>query len=372
MRDTRDQAKRRGGVRQSVIGLMLLLSVGLAACSNGSNDAAPDATANVTASAPAQTSSTSASPSPSLDATASASASPSPSASATSDPNAEAALLEAFKEQAQSELSAAELNKALDDKLAQASPETGDALMREMLAYYDRQLPDLQGKFEAEKVQQALQKLDWPPTEEQIGQIKDEQVRALAQGALDGGYKLETTEGYDFPVVDYGKLKRADVRVTAAMKDYISLLAVESDQKSASDGGLVIERAEVAARAAQAEAYVVAHPDAPEREQAEDLFATRYIPFLLMGLDNTPVFDFDTFKLDSQVKASLEKTIANDSGTVTAKLAQEFLAIVEKTGGAVYKKGKNGEQVAIPEVKAFFDGLEAHARKLLDEANPNK
>ncbi|MFC3799697.1 hypothetical protein [Cohnella sp. GCM10012308] len=366
MRDTREQTKRRSVMRQPAFGLVLLLSVGLAACSSGSNDAAPDASATVTASAPAQTSSASAGPA------ASASASPSPSASATSDDNAEAALLEAFKEQAQSDLSAAELNKALDDKLAQASPETGDALMREMLAYYDRRLPDLQGKFEPEKVQQALQKLDWPPTAQQIGQIKDDQVRALAQGAIDGGYKLETTEGYYFPVIDYGKLKRADARVTAAMKDYISLLAVESDQKSASDGGLVIERAEVAARAAQAEAYVVAHPDAPERGQAEDLFATRYIPFLLMGLDNTPVFDFDTFKLDSQVKASLEKNIADAPGTVTAKLAQEFLAIVEKTGGVVYKKGKGGEQVAIPEVKAFYDGLEANARKLLDEANPNK
>lgn len=355
-------AKRRTVLRLPAYGLVMLLAAGLAACTGESNDAASDATASAAASSPAPTSS--ASPS------AEASASASPSASPTSGPDA--SLLEAFKEQAQSDLSAAELNKALDDKLAQATPETGDALVREMLAYYDRQLPDMHGKFEPEKVQQALQKLEWPPTAQQIGQIKDEQARTLVQDAIDGGYKLETTEGFYFPVVDYGKLKRADTQVTPAMKDYVALLAVESDQKSASDGGLVIERSEAVARAAQAEAYVVAHPDAPERGQAEDLFATRYIPFLLMGLDNTPVFDFDTFKLDSQVKAALEKAIADYPGTVTAKLAQEFLAIVEKTGGAVYQKGKNGEQVAIPEVKAFYDGLEAHARQLLDEANSNK
>ncbi|MDI4647213.1 hypothetical protein [Cohnella hashimotonis] len=367
MRDTRELAKPKAFMRKPLLGLaLLLLSVGLAACSGGSNETAPDATATVTASAPAQSSS--ASPS----AIASGSASPSPPASTPSGQHADAALIAAFKEQAQSDLSASELNKALDDKLAQASPETGDALVREMLAYYDRQLQDVQGKFEPEKVQQALQKLEWPPTEEQIGGIGDEQVRALVQDAMNGGYKLETTEGYYFPVVDYGKLKRADKQVTAAMKDYVALLAVESDQKSASDGGLVIELSEVASRAAQAEAYVAAHPDAPERGQAESLFATRYVPFLLMGLDNTPVFDFDTFKLDSQVKASLEKAVADYPGTVTAKLAQEFLAIVEKTGGAVYKKGKDGEQVAIPEVKAFYDGLEEHARQLLDEANPNK
>lgn len=91
-----------------------------------------------------------------------------------------------------------------------------------------------------------------------------------------------------------------------------------------------------------------------------------------MGLDNTPVFDFDTFKIDTQVKAAIEKAISDYPGTVTAKLAQEYLAILDKTGGAVYKKGKNGEQIAIPEVKAYYDGLEAHARTLLDEANPNK
>ncbi|SFB28014.1 hypothetical protein SAMN05216312_105205 [Cohnella sp. OV330] len=362
---TTKHAKRRTVLRLPAYGLVMLLAAGLAACTGGSKNDASDATAS--ASSP-QTSSASpsASPTPSPSASATAAASP------TSGQDADASLLEAFKEQAQSDLSAAELNKALDDKLAQASPETGDALLREMLAYYDRQLPNMQGKFEPEKVQQALQKLEWPPSAQQIGQIKDEQARALVQGAIDGGYKLETTEGFYFPVVDYGKLKRADTQVTAAMKDYLALLAVESDQKSASDGGLVIERSEVVARAAQAEAYVTAHPDAPERDQAETLFATRYIPFLLMGLDNTPVFDFDTFKLDSQVKTALEKAIADNPGTVTAKLAQEFLAIVEKTGGAVYKKGKNGEQVAIPEVKAFYDGLEAHARQLLDEANSNK
>ncbi|MDG0791642.1 hypothetical protein OMP38_12730 [Cohnella ginsengisoli] len=353
-------------LRLPAYGLALLLTAGLAACTGGSNDDAADATASATASASSSAPTSSASPS------AEASASASPSATPTSEQETDAALLEAFKEQAQSDLSAAELNKALDDKLTQALPETGDALLREMLAYYDRQLPNMQGKFEPEKVQQALQKLEWPPTDEQIGQIKDEQVRSLVQGAIDGGYKLETTEGFYFPVVDYGKLKRADAQVTAAMKDYIALLAVESDQKSASDGGLVIERSEVAARAAQAEAYVTAHPDTPERKQAENLFATRYVPYLLMGLDNTPVFDFETFKIDTQVKAALEKVITDYPGTVTSKLAQEFLAIVEKTGGAVYKKGKNGEQVAIPEVKAFYDGLEAHARQLLDEANSNK
>uniref|UniRef100_UPI001C3096B8 hypothetical protein n=1 Tax=Cohnella sp. GbtcB17 TaxID=2824762 RepID=UPI001C3096B8 len=88
--------------------------------------------------------------------------------------------------------------------------------------------------------------------------------------------------------------------------------------------------------------------------------------------DNTPVLGFDTFKIDTQVKAALEKAAADHPGTVTAKLAQEYLAILDKTGGAVYKKGANGEQVAIPEVKAFYDGLEKHARALLDEANPDK
>ncbi|MDG0808319.1 hypothetical protein [Cohnella rhizosphaerae] len=328
MNMTTKEAKRNKVFRWPAYGLALLLAGGLAACSGGSNDGAP-ASATAPSSGPPQTSS--ASPS---------GPSASPAASPTSEAGNDAALLEAFKEQAQSDLSAAELNKALDDKLAQASPETGDALLREMLAYYDRSLPGMEKKLEAQNVQQALQKLEWPPTSDQIGQIKDEQARSLVQEAIDGGYKLETTEGFYFPVVDYGKLKRTDPRVTAVTKDYVALLAVESDQKSASDGGLVIERSEVAARGAQAEAYVAAHPEAPERKQAEDLFATRYIPFLLMGLDNTPVFDFDTFKIDTQVKAAIEKAISDYPGTVTAKLAQEYLAILDKTGGAVYKKGQ--------------------------------
>lgn len=225
MNMTTKEAKRNKVFRWPAYGLALLLAGGLAACSGGSNDGAP-ASATAPSSGPPQTSS--ASPS---------GPSASPAASPTSEAGNDAALLEAFKEQAQSDLSAAELNKALDDKLAQASPETGDALLREMLAYYDRSLPGMEKKLEAQNVQQALQKLEWPPTSDQIGQIKDEQARSLVQEAIDGGYKLETTEGFYFPVVDYGKLKRTDPRVTAVTKDYVALLAVESDQKSASDGG---------------------------------------------------------------------------------------------------------------------------------------
>ncbi|CAI6078887.1 hypothetical protein [Cohnella sp. JJ-181] len=354
------------GKRLAALGVALLLAAGLTACSGGANDgkAGPSASASESASASASA------PAPSASAGASATAPP--AGSGPSDPEADAALLKAFEEQAHSDMSAAELSGVLDDKLKQAQPETGDALVRTMLDYYDRSLPGIQAKFEPQNVQEALRKLDWPPTDDGIGKIGDEQVRTLVQEAVSGGYKLETAEGMFFPVVDYGKLKRADAHVTASMKDYIALLAVESDQKSASDGGLVIERSEVAARAAQAEAYVAKHPSSPERDRAEDLFATRYIPFLLMGLSNTPVFDYDTFKIDPEAKAAQQRAIADHPGTVTARLTQEFLDLMNKTGGAVYKKGSGGEQIDIPEVKSFYDGLENHARELLNEANPNK
>lgn len=358
MNDSTKNIPLKAGRRLPALGVVLLLAAGLTACGGGKDNAGPGASGSAPASSPVQSES--------------ASASATPAADPASDANNDAALLESFKKLAQSDVSAAELSKALDDKLAQASPETGDALVREMIAYYERRISDVQEKFDPQNVQQALQKLEWPPTDDQIAKLEDEKVRALVQETTDGGYKLETAEGMYFPVVDFGQLKRADTHVTAAMKDYIALLAVESDHKSASDGGLVIDWAEVAARAAQAEAYVAAHPTSPERADAEDLFATRYIPFLLMGLSNTPVFDYETFKLDPKVKAAQQQAIADYPGTVAAKLTQQFLDVMEKTGGAVYKKGKNGQQVDIPEVKAFYDSLESHARELLDEANPNK
>jgi soluble cytochrome b562 len=330
-----------------------MLAALLAGCAsdNSGGASSPSASASPTASAPAQAETASASPSPGED-------------------NG-AALLADFKAKVQAGAAASELGKLLDDSIPQVKPEIADEMIRELLAYYDAHLQDVEKTFEADAVQQNLQSLKWPFTDDQTAGIKDETARKAVEEAVAGGYKLETAEGFVFPVVDYGKLKRFDAHLSAEMKDYIALLAMESDAKTAADGGLVITWDELANRALAAEKYVKDYPESKERQEA----AKRYLQYmwdLLIGLDNTPVFEFETFKIDPKVKAEYEKVVAEHPDTVTAQMAQQFLDVLKKTGGAVFKKGKDGQQVDIPEVKAFRDGMQAKILERLGVANPNK
>lgn len=279
-----------------------------------------------------------------------------------------AEILAAFEAKIKAGATAAELNAALDADLAKTTPETADEMIRDLLAYYDAHLQDTVPELQADDVQQIL-KL-WPFTEDKISQIKSDLARQAVQNVYDGGYKLETAEGMIFPVVDYGKLKRFDDAISPEMRDYVALLATESDQKSASDGGLVISWDEVANRALAAEKYIRDYPDSKEKAAAGDLYL-RYMTDLLVGLDNTPNFDFETFKLNADVKAEYKKIVSEHADTTTAKMVQQFLDVMAKTNDAVFKKSSGG-QTDIPEVKAFRDGMESQIREALGIANSNK
>ncbi|THF73056.1 hypothetical protein [Cohnella fermenti] len=301
----------------------------------------------------------------------SAPSSPSASASAPeattpapSQDSQDAEIAAAFKKKIEAQATLADLNAALDADIAKVSAETADELLRQLLAVYETDLPKQQTAFEADALQQQLQKLDWTFTEEQLNKIEDEASRKMALDALAGGYKLETAEGFVFPVVDYGKLKRFDANVSPAMKDYIALLAAESDNKTAADGGLVISWDELASRTLAAEQYVTNYPDSPEKEAATTLYL-RYLTNLLYGLDNTPIFDYNTYKILPEITDLYKKIASEHPDTATAKLAQQFLDVLDKTDGYVFRKGDDGGQTNLPEVQQFRDGLEAQARSLL-------
>lgn len=340
----------------------------LAGCNGNNGNGSGNSNSNSASPSPSASSSSSATSSPSASPTPSGPA-PTQSSAPSQDKGDSAALLAAFQAKVKADGSASELNKLLDDSVPKATPEDADEMIREMIAYYDSHLQDAGKPLEAQDIQQSLQKLKWPFT---VNDIKDEKARKAVEDVTAGGYKLETAEGSFFPVVDYGKLKRFDAQVSSEMKDYVALLATESDAKTASDGGLVISWDEVAKRALAAETFVKTYPDSKEKDGAQQRFV-QYMYDYLVGLDNTPIFDFDTFKVKAEVKASYEKAISEHPDSAVATMAKELLDILQKTNGAVFTKGKNGQQTDVPEVKKFRDNLQKEAAGLLSSsANANK
>lgn len=318
---------------------LVVLSAALAGC--GGRNTASDETPAPSAFSPAPTPSLPASPSASADQT----------------------LLQEFRAKAMADAPADELLQSISGILTEAGPAEADELIRVMESYYERNLSKTAETLQAENVQQQLLKLNWPFTEDQMVNIQDESVRTLVERTLAGGYKLDTAEGFVFPVVDYSKLLSYGEQVSTSMKAYLSLMAMESDARSASDASLVITWDELSKRILAAESYVMTFPDSPERPKAEERFI-QYLKFYLTGLDNSPIFGTG-YKILPELKTHYEQTAVTHSGTITGQLTRELLDILDSTGGAVGFKNKKGDETFVAEFAAFRDSLESKARAQL-------
>jgi hypothetical protein len=287
-----------------------------------------------------------------------------PSDSASPSDSENQLLVDTFIQKASSNPPSDELMKELSKSVSAASPEQDDQMLRAMDEYYTRNLPETEKKFQTEDVQKALSQLKYPVTQDQIDNLKDGDVKDLVNQSLAGGYKLDMAEGMVFPIVDYAKLQTVADGASPAMKTYLALMSLESEKVMQKDAAIIIGRDEVLQRTLLAEAYTREYKGTPERKKVKIQYV-HYIWAYLLGLDNTPTYA-EEFRLDPKVKADLEKTVKEHPGTVTAKLTEKFLGILEKTGGKMFKKDADGNQASIPEVQTFIDGIEQEALKALD------
>lgn len=69
-----------------------------------------------------------------------------------------------------------------------------------------------------------------------VKEIKDKSIRDI----FDGGFKLVTSEGMYYLIIDYGYLTKYSQHLADEMKDYIKIMALESDKPASNDAGLVI------------------------------------------------------------------------------------------------------------------------------------
>ncbi|MFX3636903.1 MAG: hypothetical protein ACE3L7_29885 [Candidatus Pristimantibacillus sp.] len=258
-----------------------------------------------------------------------------------------------------------EIISFLNENLAKAGEKNADIMIRELNVFYDADLERTQDAFFQPKVQESLMALPWPITSANAGSIEDDEIKQLVVTKLSGGYKLVEVEGSIYPIVDYEMQKKMSSNyLSEPLNQYITLKALESNEMSAKDGGLVISWDELANRAVMSENFVKRYPDSPEWEEVKQTYLQRYLSIYLIGLNNTPVFDYETYKLSSEVRSSYERLISLHPDTVTAKMAQRFLDVLAETKGQVFTK-INGQQSDIAVVRQFHDSFLSEAESML-------
>ncbi|PWW02927.1 hypothetical protein DFQ01_108206 [Paenibacillus cellulosilyticus] len=225
--------------------------------------------------------------------------------------------------------------KFLNENLTKLQPESADQIVRDLVAKYDEELPSRQEPFYKENVATALNALDWPITKDNASQIKDDSIRTMVEAVFADGYKLEAVEGSIFPIVDYNSLRQYKTALTSAYATYIELLAQLSDQKSMSDGGLVITWDQFADRMMMYDQYLSQFASSPDASKVKTMYEGA-LTIYMSGADNSPIYDRDgSYKLLDEVKTSYERIAKDFADTQTGKIIQGYLDVLQQSNWQV-------------------------------------
>lgn len=270
-------------------------------------------------------------------------------------------LLQQFEGKLEEAAQAKDIAAFIDERMPEAPVAAADKMVSGLLDYYEDDSPRVEKAFDSEDVQAALMAAEWPVTLENAAQIEDERIRALTLDTLQGGYKLMMAEGYIFPQVDYGAWMRHAARLSPELADYIGLMALESDQPSVVDAGLTVSWDELGGRALQAETFLRTHHDAEAYAEVQKLFE-RYMAVYLQGVDNTPIYSYEDYRLSEEVEASYRKLASDNPGTAAAGAVNGYLQLLEARDWRILEGDQASSGVA-PEIASYWEGL----RLLLDD-----
>jgi len=165
----------------------------------------------------------------------------------------------------------------------------------------------------------------------QLRNIKEDSIKNLLQDAFSNGYKLSVSEGMYYFKIDYDKILKDFGRYASdKVAGYLEIMAAESNKHFAEDAALVISLEELAGRIVKTEKYIDSYPGFTLIQQVKQLH-NNYLKAYLIGLNNTPLFDYQTEKAKDTFLKSYENTIANQKGAKLAGYLEEYLILLEKS-----------------------------------------
>ncbi|QDR79005.1 hypothetical protein [Sporomusa termitida] len=226
---------------------------------------------------------------------------------------------------------AEEISAFINANLNAVSPSGLSVMLMALEKNQQRNLLKLQDKYAEEDVVQKTLAKDYAGelTDNYLNEIKEKTVRDLLISTKNNGYKIETAEGFFFPVIDYSLYKQYRQKVTPDMTAYLDLMAVESGQTPIKDAALVIGWQEILRRSLKQEQFIKEYGNSAKSEDVRQLLK-RYLAFTLYGANNTPLFGYEDRKMMPAAKKAYLETEFNADNGAFSKLMQEYLTVLQK------------------------------------------
>lgn len=219
----------------------------------------------------------------------------------------------------------------MDKNIAKVSKTDVSKMLEELEKARKSYLPALEEKYYGESIQKSLSEIYMIDFDlDKIYDTEDAELKSLITETRDMGYKVETAEGMFFPIMNYEYMKKFSPYVADDMKDYINIMAVETNKVPAKDAALIISWDEVIERALAQEGFIKKYVSSSEIGSMKEL-QKKYLIFMLYGLNNTPLFSYDTKMMDSEAKEAYTKAVKDNGGSDLMQLLGKYMEVSEKS-----------------------------------------
>ena len=139
------------------------------------------------------------------------------------------------------------------------------------------------------------------------------------------GYKLTTSEGMYYYLIDYQKfVDLLGENLTNEYKDYLKILAMDTNEPHMIDGSLVISMEKLAERILQVESFKFVYPYSNLLGEVKDIYS-RYINTYFFGDLHDPNYDRQTFKMKEEALQEFENALEKYHYTYFADIIRFFV-----------------------------------------------
>ncbi len=224
---------------------------------------------------------------------------------------------------------ASEVIHYIEDNVSALSPQNVSVMILALEDLQVNNLPTFEQKFtSSEELQGKLMDIFKGDTSKNEN-ITDAEIKTLLEETKNSGYKIETAEGFYFPIIDYQFYKTFSSKASEEIQDYIEIMSIESNQVPAKDGALIINWDEIVERALKQEAFLKEYPNSKRLNEVTELYK-RYEMFTFFGLDNTPLFSYDTKEIAPEAKAAFLDAVSREIESDYTGMLNRFLEVLAK------------------------------------------
>jgi hypothetical protein len=200
-----------------------------------------------------------------------------------------------------------------------------DVALKDFLGFQKRLLDELNKQLYDRPDIDTINTLIWADTTLYAHAALKFQNELLQQGLV-----IRSTEGGVYIDADMEPIRATFYKyLTSPTKLFFAQFMIENNQGIAEDGGMYISERELADRLGFWEEFVMDNPNHIFKDFADDNIKS-YRYYLMVGMDNTPAFDFESNKLLKEYKQALIYYQQRFGKTPGAGIFKEYLTLLEK------------------------------------------